>query len=296
VGGARAPWRGWSRLKLSTAFRLGRVSNLPTVSSNVLAGLALAGARDLQLGTIAVACCAASLLYVGGMFLNDAFDAEIDARERPERPIPSGLVRRGEVFGYGAAFCSSGVVLATLLSLGSGLLALATAATIVAYDVVHKRTRFAPLLMGLCRVGVYWLAALVVLSPDLGRVALGSAVLCAYVLALTYAAARENSTALVRIGPLVGLYAPVLVIGPRLDSVLGFFCLLVFVLWTARNNLLVRTRLPARIRVGIGGLIAGISLLDALWLAATGAPAVLTLFALAAFLVTLTFQRFVAGT
>ena len=283
-------------MKVSTALRLGRVSNLPTVSSNVLAGLALAGYREHQAGSIALACCSASLLYVGGMFLNDAFDAEIDARERPERPIPAGLARRGEVFGYGASLLLVGVVVACLLSLASGVLALATAATIVMYDIVHKRTGFAPLLMGLCRVGVYWLAAFVVSSPDRAQVALGSAVLCAYVLALTYAAARENSTALVRIGPLVGLYAPVLIVGMRLQSVLGWSCLLVFVLWTVRNNLLVRTRKPAQIRAGIGGLIAGIALLDALWLAAMEAPLPVTAAALAAFAATLLLQRFVAGT
>jgi 4-hydroxybenzoate polyprenyltransferase len=296
VGGARARGRGSKPLKLSTALRLGRVSNLPTVSSNVLAGLALAGSREQQAGSIAVACAAASLLYVGGMFLNDAFDAEIDARERPERPIPAGLARRGEVFVYGAGLLLVGIVFSCLLSLASGAFALATAGTIVAYDIVHKRTGFAPLLMGLCRVGVYWLAGFVVASPDRGQVALGSAVLCAYVLALTYAAARENSTALVRIGPLVGLYAPVLIVGPRLHSALGLLCLLVFVLWTVRNNLLVRTRKPTQIRAGIGGLIAGIALLDALWLAAMDAPAQTTAVALAAFAVTLMLQRLVAGT
>jgi 4-hydroxybenzoate polyprenyltransferase len=230
------------------------------------------------------------------MFLNDAFDAEVDARERPERPIPSGLVTRSEVFSHGAGMLLVGVVLAHMLSLASGLLALGTAAVVVFYDAVHKRTGFAPLLMGLCRVGLYWVAAFAVTSPSASRVALGSVVLCAYVLALTYAAAKENSTALVRIGPLVGLYAPVLVVGPRLHSVLGFACLIVFVLSTVRNNLRVRTRQPLHIRAGIGGLIAGISLLDAVWLAALDAPTPVVLAALCAFGLTLTLQRFVAGT
>src|SRR5262245_63491269 len=44
---------------------------------------------------------AGSLFYSGGMALNDAFDAEIDARERPERPIPSGRVSRGTVLALG---------------------------------------------------------------------------------------------------------------------------------------------------------------------------------------------------
>ena len=44
---------------------------------------------------------ALSLFYVGGMFLNDAFDREFDARSRPDRPIPSGQISGTSVFGFG---------------------------------------------------------------------------------------------------------------------------------------------------------------------------------------------------
>ncbi|MBD5656399.1 MAG: UbiA family prenyltransferase, partial [Candidatus Eremiobacteraeota bacterium] len=72
------------------ALRLGRVSNLPTVWSNVLAGVVLAGRPASGAGIVALALGCA-LLYVGGMLLNDAFDHPLDARERPERPIPAGI-------------------------------------------------------------------------------------------------------------------------------------------------------------------------------------------------------------
>ena len=35
---------------------------------------------------------ASSCLYLSGMVLNDVFDREVDARERPKRPIPSGRI------------------------------------------------------------------------------------------------------------------------------------------------------------------------------------------------------------
>ena len=38
-----------------------------------------------------------SLLYVGGMYLNDYCDAGFDAKYRPERPIPAGDVGRKTV-------------------------------------------------------------------------------------------------------------------------------------------------------------------------------------------------------
>lgn len=74
------------------ALRLGRVSNLPTVWTNALAGAALAGGEPWQAAMLPL-LLALSLFYVGGMYLNDAFDRDIDARERPARPIPAGIGR-----------------------------------------------------------------------------------------------------------------------------------------------------------------------------------------------------------
>ena len=56
-----------------TALRLGRVSNLPTVWTNVIAGAALA-TLEIPWKAVVPVALAASLLYVAGMFLNDAFD------------------------------------------------------------------------------------------------------------------------------------------------------------------------------------------------------------------------------
>jgi 4-hydroxybenzoate polyprenyltransferase len=72
-----------------TLLRLGRISNLPTVWSNCLAGWWLGGGGNfwkppfLLLGT--------SVLYTGGMFLSDAFDADFDRQRQPERPDSLGV-------------------------------------------------------------------------------------------------------------------------------------------------------------------------------------------------------------
>ncbi|HEY0550448.1 MAG TPA: UbiA family prenyltransferase, partial [Verrucomicrobiae bacterium] len=79
--------------KFRALLLLGRVSNLPTVWSNCLAGWLLGGGGEWP--QFAVLCGGATLLYVGGMFLNDAFDAEFDAQHRRERPIPSGAIQVG---------------------------------------------------------------------------------------------------------------------------------------------------------------------------------------------------------
>ncbi len=110
-------------MTLRDALILGRVSNLPTVWTNMLVGLVLAGgvvggaAADAKTLPLLLAL---SLFYVGGMYLNDAFDAALDALERPERPIPSGRVGRGTVFALGFAMLGGGLALLLWLGLAGG--------------------------------------------------------------------------------------------------------------------------------------------------------------------------------
>ena len=42
--------------------------------------------------TLILLLAASTLLYAGGVALNDVYDADVDRQERPERPIPSGRV------------------------------------------------------------------------------------------------------------------------------------------------------------------------------------------------------------
>jgi len=104
-------------VKLQTALRLGRISNLPTVWSNVLVGALLAGGL-LADARLPLLMAALSLFYVGGMFLNDAFDREFDAAHRPERPIPSGQVTAQQVFGIGFGLLAAGLAGVALASRG----------------------------------------------------------------------------------------------------------------------------------------------------------------------------------
>src|SRR5258706_9705876 len=76
--------------QLHTLLVLGRVSNLPTVWSNCLAGWWLSGGGNYW--KLPLLLLGMSALYTGGMFLNDAFDADFDRQRRPSRPIPSGKI------------------------------------------------------------------------------------------------------------------------------------------------------------------------------------------------------------
>ena len=148
-------------MKLGVFLRLGRVSNLPTVITNVMAGMVLAGGQPGATAVLLVAAAAAAL-YVGGMYLNDAFDAVDDAAHRPERPIPAGEISRRSVFAIGFALLGLGFcVIGAGTSWGpAAVAAAATAGLIVLYNAWHKGNPAAPVVMGLCRVGVYVMAGL----------------------------------------------------------------------------------------------------------------------------------------
>lgn len=265
-------------VQLSAWLRLGRVSNLPTVWSNVLAALVLAGELPGASG-ISCACLAFSSFYVGGMFLNDAFDAELDAEQRPERPIPAGLVAARSVFFVGfAALVAGTIALSAIASWlgGSALLAglsgIVLAGLIVFYDAYHKHNPLSPLIMALCRVGVYVGAGLCV-SPrlDVG-VAAGALGLLGYLVGLTYAAKQEAFNRLEAVWPLAFLAAPIgyaiFAAGGQLEVLAVAGALLAWQ-WAALNRLRPGPR--RSVPDAVSRLIAGIALVDALAIAAVGA-------------------------
>ena len=167
------------------ALKLGRVSNLPTVWSNVIAGTALAGGAPW--GTVAVIAAAMSALYVGGMYLNDAFDRNVDAAQRPSRPIPSGEASAQTVFAIGFGLLALGVILLATFGWQAGVAALALAGAIVLYDWHHKGKPLGPFIMGLCRALVYVGAAAALGATLAGPVLIGAAILLAYIAGLTLA-------------------------------------------------------------------------------------------------------------
>lgn len=179
---------------LQIALRLGRVSNVPTVFTNVAAGIALAGGAPLSSLSFLLGL-AVALFYVGGMYLNDAFDARWDAVHRPERPIPAGQVAASTVTIAGFALLAGGALLVALVAPTRASLyaALVLGGLIVLYDLSHKQNPVAPLVMAGCRVAVYALAALAVgPCPPATRVYVGAAALCLYLVFLSTLARKET--------------------------------------------------------------------------------------------------------
>lgn len=285
------------RLSTLTILRLGRVSNLPTVWTNALAGAALAHAAGVSAGMVLGTGLALTLFYTGGMWLNDAFDAEVDAVERATRPIPAGEIGRGTVFWGGAALLALGTALTFGFDLAAGAAGLALAATVLLYDWLHKRTSLSPVIMGLTRSLCYVLAALAAGGLNTAVLA-GAAGLFCHIVGLTYAAKQEAYDRLDRAWPLGVLALPLLVaLGFALmaDAWLPFaLCLALAAAMALALRRLTR-RSKGDVPAAVITLIAAISLYDAVLIAAAGFP-LLALLAVAGFGLTLMLQRVVPGT
>ena len=182
------------RSALHTALRLGRASNVPTVWTNVAAGMAL-GTATLPSRLLVILGLAVSLFYVGGMYLNDAFDARWDAQHRPDRPIPAGDVSLRTVLLAGFAMLAGGMVLvAWATGPGPALWAsVVLAGLIVLYDVFHKNNPLSPVVMAGCRVTVYVLAVFAVHPPPPpAALYLGAGALALYLIFLSTLARKET--------------------------------------------------------------------------------------------------------
>jgi len=188
----RSKWRAY--------LLLSRISNLPTVWSNVIAGAVVSGAAVMpfEIGRLAAGV---SFLYTAGMFLNDVFDREFDRTHRPDRPIPAGDVSQKTAARAAALLIGAGLFLISAQSgaLSSRVWAAGLVGAIIYYNWRHKRDPLGPLWMGLCRGLVYCVAAAAVAATVSPRVLLAAAVMTAYVVLLTQIAKRLGQRASVAV-------------------------------------------------------------------------------------------------
>jgi len=152
--------------KLMAYLRLTRPANVVTAIADILAGIAVSGAalvlfspetvsdRSVEFSSWLWLCLSTIGLYGGGVAFNDVFDAELDRVERPERPIPSGIVPLRNAAVMASLLLLMGVVAAWQVSLLSGMIAIVVAFLCVLYDAWGKHQLiFGPINMGLCRTG-----------------------------------------------------------------------------------------------------------------------------------------------
>jgi lysylphosphatidylglycerol synthetase-like protein (DUF2156 family) len=132
-----------------------RLPNLFTLPSNILVGMATISSlaftltsctQFLLLVTISV------LLYCVGIVLNDLYDFDIDKKERPNRPLPSGKISRRSAIVLVAIFSTLALILSLLVSISTLVISSILFLVNFGYDKYLKNTRAGPLTIASARV------------------------------------------------------------------------------------------------------------------------------------------------
>ena len=273
---------------------LARISNSPTVVSNVLAGAALAGIVRPD-GTVALLAVAMVLFYTAGMFLNDLCDYESDSRKQPYRPLPSGLVSRAEAVVGILLLFGTGLLILAVLGSAPFVAGLVLLTLIALYDRWHKANPLSPLLMASTRFMVYIVSFLAFEPVPSAPLLVSAGALGLYIVGLTYVAKTEGTPGFGRYWPAALLFLPAVLFLGRVPLLWSLFLLPIFVGWVAYSTSFIYSRANRSIGRAVGQLIAGVALLDSLVLGASGSGVGVAL-ALLAFAATLFFQRYVRGT
>lgn len=175
--------------------QLCRISNLPTVWTNVLAAILLSGA-GFAWSDFYIVAFSMSFFYSGGMCLNDIADAEADRLGKPFRPIPFGRIAIKDVWMFTVILFVIAIALLLLtpfiISIYPALLLLLL---IIIYDKFHKDHPLSVIVMAACRLMIFVISAIAVTGTVGKVVLLGALIQFAYVLAISLTARYENNRA-----------------------------------------------------------------------------------------------------
>jgi 4-hydroxybenzoate polyprenyltransferase len=273
---------------LRAYFQLVRLPAVFTAAADIVLGFLLNHIELAPLSDLFALLAASACLYSSGMVWNDIFDRKVDAKERPERPIPSGRVRVSHAVALAAALTVLGVGAAALVGFQSLAIAAMLTVCILAYDGLLKPTLLGPPAMGACRFLNVMLGA----SAYAATIAVWSrpqtivaAALGVYVAGITWFARTEARTS--KRGQLI---SSALVVNVGLLALLGIALthpwrgepnivvvaalLGAIILWIdSRLCAAVFDPMPRKVQAGVKTMIFALVLLDAtIVLAQTGRP------------------------
>jgi hypothetical protein len=269
VGSLAAPSGETPHPKWRALAELVRAPAALSVPGDTVAGAAAGG--GLGRGTAGLAA-ASVCLYWAGMAGNDWADRELDAVERPERPIPSGRVSPRQALLTATGLTAAGLGIAALAGgRRAAAVAFPLAGAVWAYDLKAKNTAAGPLVMAGCR------GLDVLLGASSGRIRQ------AVPAALTVAAHTYTVTALSRhevsgAGPLLpaatlaGTVAVAAAAGRR-PGIAGVLAAWYAVRYGAAQARAAAEPSPARIRAAVGTGITGMPPLQGALAAQAGARA-----------------------
>lgn len=182
----------------------------------------LAGALT-SASTLILLMVAGSLVYVGGCYLGDAKDVEFDRANKPDRPIPSGILSRRLVWALGWSMMLGGLICffyaGDNLQIAFTTGALPLAFCIVFYALLHKSTPILGLpLIGACRAMLIFSAYVAVsyrfhidqtmeMSVELDYVKVGSAAIAMALYTICFASVARLESSDRKVGAPMALKA-----------------------------------------------------------------------------------------
>lgn len=268
--------------KLTGYLRLMRPANIVTAVSDILAGAALAMFTvfnvDTDLySTVYWLVLSTVGLYGGGVVFNDVFDAALDRVERPERPIPSGLISETEATLLGGVLLLAGIGAAYMYSSFSGAIAIAIAVAALVYDKWGKHhNALGPVNMGVCR-GLNLLLGMSILSGAINYVGYFAIAPVLYIAAITMISRGEvhggKSNTMLAAAGLYGIVILAIVALSIFNQAyyafvfLALFAALIFPPLVRAYREPVGRNIGKAVKAGVLALI----IMNASWAAATGA-------------------------
>lgn len=270
--------------KLTGFLQLMRPANIVTSVADVLAGVAISGFFvssgfiTANLLPVILLCISTIGLYGGGVVFNDVFDAALDKLERPERPIPSGLIPINQASFLGIILLLIGIIAAFMVNEISGLLSVSIAAAALIYNKWSKHHSIAgPLNMGLCR-GLNLLLGISIVTVALNQWWFIAFVPIVYIAAITMISRGEvhggNKAVLYAAAVLYSIVIVAILLLSYMNAQLWWtiFFLLPFALMIFFALIkAIRSPIPKNIGKAVKAGVIALILMNAAWASAFGA-------------------------
>lgn len=266
------PIQAWSSIT--------RISNAPTVISNVMVGLGIAiqahaieFATQRQLPPLQIAkplliiTVALLSFYFAGMVLNDAIDETRDKKHRSNRPIPSGLITKQQAWITGLIFLFCGIAITATMSSATAISGMILGTTVLLYTFAHQWEWPAITLMGICRGLVYVVAFYALTNLPSPHLMIFAAAIFLYTAILTWLGKHEHKKEQTRSSMVWLAVLPVAFVSYVTEGNFGAVSLVavVFVCWIGFASKQFAKNKPTG---GMHTLLSGFCLLDCLFLAA----------------------------
>lgn len=252
--------------------QLVRLPNWFTAVADVMAGYLLVRGTELRAWEILTLMAMSSAIYGAGCVLNDLCDQELDLRERPFRPLPSGRVSVGEARRLLAILVLAPLALGFAVGGTTLFLVACLLVSVFSYNLVTKNEKtLGPFNMALCR----GLNLLLGMSPHLtasGWVIVFPILTMAYVFSLTSfsryevegASLLQARTTAWGWASVVGILVGLTITGHLLPGSLLYAGALTLATGLPLGAALLKPA-PERVGTAVKHLVLGIPILDAVY-------------------------------